>query len=152
MRKLIIATFFLCSFKNLQTPIVVKEDIQIAISKSPIMKPDRLDDLIKALVKVESGGDTLAINSETGASGPLQILPVMVRDVNRIAEMKQLDKRYTMKDVWSLKKSKEIFKIYTNFYSKNADYETISRRWYGGPRGDQWESTLGYWLEVKKHL
>lgn len=151
MKFLLIALFFLSSLKIVKAPTNLERTIPI-VTKVNIVKEDRLDTLIKALVMVESGGDTLAVNRQTGASGPLQILPVMITDVNRISEIRRLDKSYTMDDVWSLKKSKEIFKIYSNYYSKNASFETISRRWYGGPRGDKWTSTKSYWVKVKKYL
>lgn len=150
MRIILIATFFLSSLTILKAPIDNRKPIKI----QPIKKVEttKLDELIEALVQVESGGDTLAVNKQTGASGPLQILPVMVKDVNRISKIKKLGKRFTMNDVWSLAKSKEIFKIYSNYYSKNASFETISRRWYGGPNGDKWKSTKFYWLRAKKFL
>lgn len=122
--------------------ININEDINVPINK-----------FIKALIKVESGGDTAAYNDKTGASGPLQILPIMVEDVNRIIKIKRIKRdTFRFEDCWNLKSSIEIFKIYTNFYSKNESLEIKSRRWNGGPSGDQKVSTLGYWEEVKKHL
>lgn len=43
-----------------------------------------LDELIDAVILVESGGDERAFNRKENAIGILQIRPIMVRDFNRI--------------------------------------------------------------------
>lgn len=104
--------------------------------------------LIDAIIQVESGGNPYAIGDNGYAVGILQIHPIMVRDVNRIVGYD----KYDLNDRYDINKSKEMFWIYTNHYSKDETNEIIARRWNGGPRGDKKESTVQYWNKVKKCL
>ena len=152
MRLIIIATFFFSSFKLVNAPMEEYNPPKVVVVETSKIESHKLDDLISALVRVESNGDTLAVNPVTGASGPLQILPILIDDVNRIANIKDMDKHFTKSDVWSLEKSREMFIIYTEFYSKNSSYEVISRRWNGGPTGERKPATKPYWQKVKRFL
>jgi len=116
-----------------------------------IMKRN-LDKLIKVLIRIESNGNVNAVNKITGASGCLQILPIMVEEVNRISKIKKYNLKFEWDDVWDLQKSIMMFKIYTNFYSKNESYEVISKRWNGGPTGEMKQSTEDYWNRVQRYL
>ena len=71
------------------------------------------DLLIKALIQVESRGDAKVVNSKSGATGVLQLMPVYVKDVNRILG----EKKYTLKDRLNHKKSLEMFYILQKHYS-----------------------------------
>ena len=76
----------------------------------------------------------------------------MVEEVNRISKIKKYNLKFEWDDVWDLQKSIMMFKIYTNFYSKNESYEVISKRWNGGPTGEMKQSTEDYWNRVQRYL
>jgi hypothetical protein len=115
-------------------------DIRIAylIRSEPI---DIYGKLIKAVVMVESFGDTMAYNLTEQAIGAFQIRPIRLLDYNR-----RTGKAYKTEDCYNYKISKEIFLYYaqkTDF----AEYETIARNWNGSG-----ETTRKYWEKVKSHL
>ncbi len=109
--------------------------------------------LLLALIMVESHGNDNAVNSH--ATGCLQITPILVKDVNRIA-----DTNYTLKDRFDRNKSIEMAQIYLQYYGKvytkktgkEPDSEIYARIWNGGPNGWQKSSTEDYWLKVKKEI
>jgi len=109
--------------------------------------------LLLALIIVESGGNDKAINSH--ATGCLQITPILVKDVNRIAGT-----NYTLEDRFERQKSIEMAQIYLQYYGKvytkktgkEPDNEILARIWNGGPNGWQKTSTEDYWLKVDKEI
>jgi hypothetical protein len=109
--------------------------------------------LLLALIMVESHGSNSAINGS--AAGCLQITPVVVKDVNRIAGTK-----FTMQDRFNRQKSMEMAELYLKYYGriytkqthKNPDEQIYARIWNGGPNGWQKNSTRDFWLKVKKEI
>ena len=105
------------------------------------------------LIFIESGGNDKAVNGE--AAGCLQITPILVKDVNRIA-----GKNFTLEDRFDRQKSIEMAQIYLTYYgkvytkktSKEPDNEVYARMWNGGPNGWKKESTRDFWLKVKAEL
>ncbi len=85
------------------------------------MKPQDLDKLIPALIAVESAGRSDAIGDGGRAVGCLQIWPIMVRDVNRIAGT-----AYTLADRLDREKSIQMARIYLTHYAKNDTLENAS--------------------------
>lgn len=153
----VVFLILLLSNRNVSNPIetsyqslpkVESNDKKVEVK---IMKRN-LDKLIKVLIRIESNGNVNAVNKITGASGCLQILPIMVEEVNRISKIKKYNLKFEWDDVWDLQKSIMMFKIYTNFYSKNESYEVISKRWNGGPTGEMKQSTEDYWNKVQRYL
>lgn len=111
----------------------------------PAITPDQIDRLIPALIQVESGGEYRAVGDHGKAVGVLQIWPVMVQDVNRIAGT-----RYTLSDRLNPAKSVEMARIYFRHYGKSWAIEQAARHWNSGPG-----STAGtdkYWNKVRKEL
>ena len=104
------------------------------------------DDLLVALIQVESSGDSLALGS-CEDRGILQITPITIREVNRLTGL-----NYTHDDAWSVEKSKEMFYIIAEKYCPEGDYEKMARIWNGGPRGHLKETTVAYWARVQKEL
>lgn len=104
-----------------------------------------MEKLILAIEKVESGGKVDAVGDGGRAVGCLQIWPIMVDEVNRIAGTK-----YTLKDRLSRQKSFEMARIYLNKYGKTT--EEKARNWNGGPNGYKKDATKKYWNKVKKEL
>jgi hypothetical protein len=125
-------------------PIVV-EEIQIP----------KVDDLINALIMVESSGNDSAVgDTHLGepSIGVLQIRPIMVREVNRILKLKGTKHRYKMNDRWDREKSIEMFLIWKEFHHSDSDYEEIARSWNGGTKGPKNPRTYNYWKKVENQL
>ena len=88
--------------------------------------------VIDAIIEVESEGNAKAVDKSGKSCGILQITPVLVKDCNRILEKQNHRKRYTMKDRFSVKKSKEMFILYQSFYNPKNSVEQAIRSWNGG--------------------
>jgi len=99
------------------------------------------DRLIKAVVQVESAGDTLAYNPSEEAVGAFQIRPIRLHDYNR-----RTGNNYKIADCYNFEISKEIFLYYAK-QTGYPDYETIARKWNGSGK-----ATLVYWEKVKSNL
>jgi len=108
--------------------------------------------LIEAMIWVESKGDDSAYCKREEAVGCLQIRPIMLRECNRILELKNSTKRYTLLDRWARDKSIEIFHIVNQYYNKTNSYEAIARSWNGGPTWAQKSNTKKYWRKVHRKL
>ncbi len=122
--------------------------------------------LIRAIEMVESSGgkhlygdyggdddgDGIKDLEEYDAWGWLQIQPIMVAEVNRIAKLQKLEQRFTLQDRLDRTKSHLMFRIYVSYHAVGASDKVIAQRWNGGPRGDEKSSTVAYWDKVKKHL
>ena len=124
----------------------------IASQCTPAQAAYDQDKLIAALIQVESNGKDSAIGDGGLAHGPLQIHPIMVEECNRLVY--KSGKFYTLADRHNRAKSIEMCKVYLNRYAPpaTATAEQASRKWNGGPRGDQKKSTLKYWQKVKTVL
>jgi hypothetical protein len=109
-----------------------------------IMFPEPIDaysKLIKAVIQVESMGDTLAYNNIEEAIGAFQIRPIRLMDYNQ-----RTGNNYKLADCYNLRISKEIFMYYAR-RSALPDYELIARRWNGSGK-----ATTDYWEKVKSKL
>lgn len=127
---------------------------QIKIEHKAEIKPivRDLEDLIEAMVWVESKGDPKAFAKREDAAGVLQIRPIMVNEVNRILNIKKDDRFYTLDDRWNETKSIEMFYVFVDYYHKDSSYEEIARCWNGGPKGLQKKQTKRYWKKVQNTL
>jgi hypothetical protein len=92
------------------------------------------------------GRDTVNKN-ETQSKGDMQITSGMVDYINSFSSIK-----FTYADRYNYKKSMLMFFIYTNKTTPSWNYEQVARKWNGGPRGMQKESTKVYWELVQKRL
>ena len=110
------------------------------------------EDLIEAIMEVESNGNPNAYNEGSGATGCMQIMPIMVNEVNRICKLTKTDLYFYPKDRWDCDKSKEMFMIWKNYHHENSDAETISRHWWGGPKYGEEDCSEFYWDRVKLNL
>lgn len=107
-----------------------------------VSKPvDSYDRLIKAVVQVESAGDTLAFNQSEEAVGAFQIRPIRLLDY-----FQRTGINYKIEDCYKFDISKEIFLYYAR-QTGYPDYETIARNWNGSGN-----ITLDYWEKVKSNL
>jgi hypothetical protein len=110
------------------------------------------EELIEAIIEVESNGNPNAYNEGSGATGCMQIMPIMVNEVNRICKLTKNNKYFYPKDRWDCGKSKEMFMIWKNYHHKTSPPETIARHWWGGPHYGDEDCSLFYWKRVKKNL
>lgn len=124
------------------------------ISVSEVDTLSDWDRLVNAIIYVESRGNDSAIGDNGKAVGCLQIHPIAVREANRILNRDV----YSIEDRYSRSKSIEIFNIISEEYECCQEYtfteyaEIVSRRWNGGPKGDNKKCTEKYWKKVKEKL
>lgn len=113
------------------------------------------DELIAALIQVESSGDGLAIGDKGKAYGCLQLWDTYIQDVNRVYRTS-----YRHKDAFNRLTAIEITKKYLTFYGKiytkrtgkKPTNEVFARIHNGGPIGYKKVETLEYWTKVKVAL
>lgn len=96
---------------------------------------------MKAVVQVESAGDTLAYNPSEEAAGAFQIRPVRLLDY-----FQRTGINYKIEDCYNYDISKEIFLYYAR-QTGYRDYERIARNWNGSGK-----STIDYWDKVKANM
>lgn len=118
--------------------------LSISVSNAPALVADNL---IDAVIHVESRGDINAHNVGEDAVGVLQIRPIMVQEVNRVLGFD----KYTLQDRWDKQKSIEMFNVIRQ-NTLNPTNEKVARNWNGGPNGYKKNSTLKYWQKVKNQL
>lgn len=98
------------------------------INKEDKSNRKALHTLYKAVVMLETRGDSSLIGDNGEAVGEAQMHRVAVRDANRLSGLK-----YTYKDRLSRAKSFEMFCVIQLFYNKNLDLYYGLRLWNGGP-------------------
>ncbi|WP_374685343.1 transglycosylase SLT domain-containing protein [uncultured Prevotella sp.] len=86
--------------------------------------------VIKAIVQVESEGNTRAVKGNS--CGAMQITPILVAECNNILKKRKIKKRYTLRDRFSLEKSKEMFLLMQSHFNPLNDIEKAIRSWNGG--------------------
>ena len=105
--------------------------------------------LMDAITKVESKGDP---NAKSGnCVGAMQIKPICVKDCNLILKARGEKKRYTLKDRYNVKKSREMFVIFMSKYNPTNDIEKAIRLWNGGIKYKV-KSTQRYYQKVMAYL
>lgn len=130
--------------KRLLKPLLVFTALSNC-TPAPAITPAEIDRLIPALIAVESGGRDYVTGDRGAAVGCLQIHPVMVKDVNRIAGT-----TYRLSDRLDRRKSIEMARIYFRHYGKRWTIERAARSWNEGPTSTK--GTDNYWRKVKKEL
>ena len=109
------------------------------------------NEIISALMYVESSNNDSAYNANEDAVGCLQIRKTMVNDVNRILRKRKSPVRFTYEDRWCRYKSINMFKVYCKHYNLTTA-EEIARCWNGGPRGINNPTTVKYWNKVQSKI
>lgn len=112
-------------------------------SNAPIPAiPKRLSaSIVDAFIMVESSGDTLAFVGREQAVGCLQIRPIMINQVNKIAGYV----KYTLPDAWSRQKSIEIFNLVMGYY-KPKTVKEYCKIWNGK------KTTPKYYQKIKREM
>lgn len=105
--------------------------------------------LMDAITQVESGGNPNAVNGR--CCGVMQIAPILVKDCNLILESRGEKLRYTLKDRFNVKKSREMFVLIMSHYNPKNDVERAIRLWNGGVKYKK-KSTQRYYNKVMAAL
>lgn len=107
------------------------------------------DPVVDAIIHVESRGNAGARNGQY--VGVLQMSPVVVKAVNQILQRRGSSKRYTLKDRYSERKSREMFDIFMSYYNPTNSVEKAIRMWKGGT-GYSVRATQRYYRTVMKYV
>ena len=107
-----------------------------------------LDPLFAALAKVESSGNSKAVNKKETALGIYQIRPAYFKDANVKGNHSQV-----FDPVFARRVCEAYFKKYEKKAFDNGDFETLARCHNGGCGWRKNKSaTNGYWQKIKKNL
>ena len=107
-----------------------------------------LNNLISALIIVESSNNDLAIGDQGRAIGCLQIHKAVVLDVNTIT-----GSHYRHQDMTNRAQARAVCEAYLTHYGKNKTTEEQARIWNAGPQGHKKKTaTQAYWLKVQRNL
>ena len=112
-------------------------------------KPFNWNPVMDAITKVESGGNPNARSGNCCVA--MQIKPICVEDCNQILKARGEKKRYTLKDRFDVKKSREMFVIIMSKYNPTNDVEKAIRIWNGGVKYKV-KTTQSYYKKVMAHL
>lgn len=86
--------------------------------------------VMEAIIQVESSGNP---NARSGSScGAMQITPILVKECNQILKRKKSRKRFTLRDRFSVAKSKEMFLLIQSYFNPGNNIEKAIRSWNGG--------------------
>ena len=88
--------------------------------------------VMDAIIQVESEGNPNAVSGKS--VGVMQITPILVEDCNNILMKKKSKKRFALSDRYSVKKSKEMFRLIQSYYNPTNSIEKAIRSWNGGVR------------------
>lgn len=122
-----------------------------ATADSEAVKTEKFDwePVMKAIVQVESEGNTRAVKGNS--CGAMQITPILVAECNNILKKRNSKKRYTLRDRFSLEKSKEMFLLMQSQFNPLNDIEKAIRSWNGGNKYSV-KRTQRYFEKVMKCL
>lgn len=81
--------------------------------------------LLEAFIHVESKGNENAVNKNSGAVGCLQIMPILIKEANRILG----EEKYKLSDRTNKRKSKEIFHVIMEHKNPEYDIEKSCAVW-----------------------
>ena len=107
--------------------------------------------IINAIIEVESAGNANPVDKSGKSCGVLQITPILVKECNRILELKKSSKRYTMDDRFNVSKSKEMFLLFQSYFNPKNDVEFAIRSWNGGLNYTK-KATQKYFEKVMSRL
>ena len=94
------------------------------------------EQLIKAIIEVESGGNIYAFNPLESAAGPMQIRSIRIAHYNELT-----GSNYRLEDCFDLELSRKVFLYFT----RGRSYEIVARAWCSGEAGTK-AASEGYYL------
>lgn len=105
--------------------------------------------VMQAIIQVESEGNARA---QCGNScGAMQITPILVAECNDILRKRKSKKKFTLRDRFSIEKSKEMFLLIQSYFNPLNDIEKAIRSWNGGMNYSV-KRTQRYFERVMGHL
>ena len=137
--------------KELRVLVLLSMMAFTAISMNAANENDEFDwsPVVDAIIHVESRGNASARNGQY--VGVLQISPVLVKAVNQVLKAKGSSTRYSLKDRYSERKSREMFEIFMSYYNPSNSVEKAIRMWKGGT-GYSVRATQRYYRTVMKYV
>lgn len=142
---LTVATIILITEHHNKSKIVEEVKIEAVDNIATVEPVWTWDNLIDALIEVESEGDPL-VSGKTNDLGILQITPIYVADVNRILDTPM----YTLEMRTDIEKSLEMFEIYQHHYNPERDISKAIK--LHNPRAGKWyEQIVMNQLNKLKH-
>jgi hypothetical protein len=108
------------------------------------MRDHDWDTFTKALIWVESKGDSKAVGSKDDV-GVLQITPILVEDCNRILK----NEGFTLEDRLDSLKSVEMFNIIQDHYNPQHDYHWALKLWNSGAPLSYHRKVMDKFYEIK---
>lgn len=137
--------------KELRVLVLLSMMAFTAISMNAANENDEFDwsPVVDAIIHVESRGNASARNGQY--VGVLQISPMLVKAVNQVLKAKGSSKRYSLKDRYSERKSREMFEIFMSYYNPSNSVEKAIRMWKGGT-GYSVRATQRYYRTVMKYV
>lgn len=105
--------------------------------------------VMQAIIQVESEGNAKAVKGNS--CGAMQITPILVAECNQILKKRNSKKRFTLRDRFSLAKSKEMFELIQSYFNPLNDIERAIRSWNGGNKYSV-KRTQRYFEKVMKRL
>ena len=103
--------------------------------------------VMDAIIQVESGGNRFARSGKS--VGAMQITPICVKEVNLYLKQLNIKKAYTLKDRFSVEKSKEIFLLIQKRHNPKNNVERAIRAWNGGLKYSK-KGTQRYYEKVTR--
>lgn|SRR3712207_3215827 len=88
--------------------------------------------VMEAIIQVESEGNPRAVSGNS--VGAMQITPILVAECNQILRARKSKKKFTLKDRFSVEKSKEMFLLIQSKHNPLNNIERAIRSWNGGFR------------------
>jgi len=112
----------------------------------------RINKLLDAIEKVESGGRPNAVGDQGRSRGAYQIQQGYWQDATKHGKVNWAYKP----NVYDKAKSRQVVQMYWKRYAPEAyrrgDMETLARIHNGGPNGHKKQATQKYWAKVKKEI
>jgi hypothetical protein len=144
MKKMMMLIFFSLITLILTAP--ANERLIIAVSE-PLYIYNVSDPFLRAVMRFESNYDERAVNPITKARGVLQIMPVMIKEVNKYSDVK-----YTWNDAFNAQKSIEIWHIIHLAKNPEYYYDKACRIWFGIGRQHDGMTWHNYYNKVTENL
>lgn len=124
----VLATIFCGAIVYMSVPAKAaetKKEVVIVMETKKVYKHK----LVEAFIQVESEGDNRAVNKVSGATGCLQLMPIQVKEANRLIGRN----KYKLSDRTNRAKSIEIFHLIMRHKNPEYDIHLACKIW--NPRG-----------------
>lgn len=105
--------------------------------------------VMEAIIQVESQGNEKAVSGNS--CGAMQITPILVEECNNILKKRKSKKKFSLKDRFSIEKSKEMFQLIQSYFNPTNCIEKAIRSWNGGIRYNK-RRTQRYYEKVMANL